>query len=326
VDTNQGGDLLDRVSVIRRQLASELGFIVPAIRIRDNVQLKPNEYRIKLKGIDVGGYELMLDHILAINPGFVKDELDGFKTSEPAFNLAAVWIISSLKEVAEEKGYTTVEPSAVLATHLTEVIKSNAAELLSRQDVSHLIETLREDYPSLVNDIVPNVVPLSIIQKVLRSLLSERIPIRDLATIMETITDYYQSTKEPDVIAEYARMALRRQITELYRDKENKIHVFTIDPSIEQMLTDSIQNTKQGLMLVTSPENTDRLIKAFGVQIEKATTAGKDPICLSSPNIRLALRRLVEATYPSLVVLSYNEISSNVEVVSIGVVSFENDN
>jgi len=326
VDTKQGGDLLDRVSVIRRQLASELGFIVPAIRIRDNVQLKPNEYRIKLKGINVGGYELMLDHILAINPGFVKNELDGFKTSEPAFNLQAVWIISSLKEIAENKGYTTVEPSAVLATHLTEVIKSNAAELLSRQDVSHLIENLKEDHPSLVTDIVPTIVPFSIIQKVLKSLLAERIPIRDLATIMETITDYFQSTKEPDVITEYARMALRRQITELYRDNENKIHVFTIDPSIEQMLMDSVQNTKQGLMLVTSPENTSRLIKAVGKQIEKASAAGKDAICLCSPNIRLALRRLVESTYPSLVVLSYNEISSNVEVVSTGVVSFEDDN
>ncbi|HHI03167.1 MAG TPA: flagellar biosynthesis protein FlhA, partial [candidate division Zixibacteria bacterium] len=182
VDANQGGDLLERVSVIRKQLASELGIIVPAIRIRDNIQLKPNEYRIKVKGINITEYEIMPDHVMAINPGYIKDEIDGFKTREPAFGLSAVWIIPNLKEIAENKGYTAVEPSAVMATHLTETIKTYAAELLTRQDVAHLIETLKEDHPSLVEDVVPNVVSFSIIQKVLRSLLNERVPIRDLAT------------------------------------------------------------------------------------------------------------------------------------------------
>ena len=326
VDANQGGDLLERVSVIRRQLASELGFIVPAIRIRDNIQLKPNEYRIKVKGIVLTSYELMLDHVMAINPGYVEDELDGFETREPAFDLPAVWIIPNLKEIAENKGYTAVEPSAVMATHLTEIIKTYAAELLTRQDVAHLISTLKEDHPSLVDDVVPGVVPYSVIQKVLQSLLSERIPVRDLATIMETITDYYPATKESDVLAEYVRMSLKRQITEMYKSKDNKIHVFTIDPGIEQMLTESVQNTKQGLMLVTSPADSERLIKAIGTQADKMSTAGQTPICLSSPNIRLALRRLTEASQPSLVVLSYNEISNNVEVVSTGTVRFENDN
>jgi len=326
VDSNQGGDLLDRVSAIRRQLAIEMGIIVPPVRIRDNVQLKPNQYRIKVKGIEVASYELMLDHVLAINPGYVKEELDGFKTKEPSFGMSASWIIPNLKEGAESRGYTIVEPSAVLATHLTEIIKSNSSELLTRQDVSHLMETLKEDNPSLVNEIVPNVVPLSAVQKVLQTLLAERIPIRDLTTIMETITDIYPSTKETDVLAEYVRMALKRQITDMYRDKENKIHVFTIDPTVEQMLTNSVQNTKQGLMLVTPPDETERLIKAVGKQIEKAEAAGHTPICLSSPNIRLALKRLTEAAHPTLVVLSYNEISNNVEVISNGVVEFENGN
>jgi flagellar biosynthesis protein FlhA len=326
VDASQGGDLLDRVSTIRRQLASEMGIIVPPIRIRDNVQLQPNQYRIKVKGINIAGYELMLDHVLAINPGYVQDELEGFATKEPAFGLAATWIIPNLKELAESRGYTTVIPSAVLATHLTEIIKIYAAELLSRQDVAHLIDTLKEDHPSLVNDVVPSVVPLSAIQRVLQSLLAERVPIRDLAAIVETITDYYPVTKETDVLAEYVRMALKRQITNLHRDKDNRIHVFTIDPAIEQMLTDAVQNTKQGLMLVIAPADSEKLLKAFGRQIERLTTEGHNPICLCSPNIRLALKRLTEAAYSGLIVLSYNEISNNVEVISIGTVRIGDDN
>ncbi len=326
VDANQGGDLLDRVSTIRRQMAQELGIIVPPIRIRDNVQLQPNQYRIKIKGISVATYELMLDHVLAINPGFVQEELDGFRTNEPAFGLAASWIIPNLREYAESKGYTTVEPSAVLATHLTEVIKTYAGELLSRQDVAHLVETVKEDYPSLVNDVIPNVVPFSAVQKVLQALLAERIPVRNLATIIETISDYYTVTKEPDVLAEYVRMALKRQITDLYKDKDNKIYLFTIDPAIEQMLTDAVQNSKQGLMLVISPSDSQRLLNAIGKQIDNITAAGHLPICLSSPNIRLALKRLTDGSYPGLVVLSYNEISNNVEVISTGTVRFGDDN
>jgi flagellar biosynthesis protein FlhA len=326
VDVNQGGDLLDRVSAIRRQMAIELGIIVPPIRIRDNVQLNPNQYQIKVKGIQAGSCELMLDHILAINPGYVTEELEGFKTKEPAFGLSATWIIPNLKEMAESRGYTLVESSAVLATHLTEVVKSHAAELLTRQDVKHLVETLREDNPSLVEDVVPNVVPLAVIQKVLQSLLAERVPVRDMVTIMETITDYYSATKESDVLAEYVRMALKNRITNMYKGEDGKIHVFTIDPAIEQMLTEAVQNTKQGLMLVTPPTESEKLIKAIGRQMEKSETEGHSPICLCSPNIRLVLKRLTEAAHPALVVLSYNEISNNVEVVSTGMVSFENDN
>jgi flagellar biosynthesis protein FlhA len=326
VDVNQGGDLLDKVAAIRRQLAIDLGIIVPAIRIRDNVQLAPNQYRIKVKGIEVSSYDLMLDHIMAINPGYIESEPDGFGTTEPAYGLKATWIIPNLRETVESQGYTIVEPSAVLATHLTEVIKNYSADLLTRQDVKHLIDTLREDNPSLVEGVVPEVVPLSVIQKVLQALLVERICIRDMTTIMETVTDLYATTKEADVISEYVRMSLKRQITEMYKDDKNRITVFTIDPGIEQMLTESIQNTKQGLMLVTPPAESERLLQAVGQMIEKAESAGHTPICLSSPNIRLVLKRLVETSWPSLVVLSYNEISNNVEVNSIGLVRFENDN
>jgi len=321
VDANQGGDLLDRVAAIRRQLAIELGIIVPPIRIRDNVRLDPSQYKIKIKGIDAAGYELMLDHLLAINPGYVKEELDGFATTEPSFGLPARWIIPHLKETAETKGYTLVEPSAVLATHLTEVIRANSAELLNRQDVARLVENLKEESPALVENIIPSVIPLSVIQKVLQALLSERVPVRDLATIIETIGDYYPATKEIDVIAEYVRMALKWQITDMYKDDDNKMNVFTIDPKVEQVLTDAVQNTKQGLMLVMSPEDTDRLLAAVNRRIEAAETAGHTPLCLASPNIRLALKRLIEARYPMLGVLSYNEIANNVEIVSTGTVS-----
>jgi flagellar biosynthesis protein FlhA len=326
VDTNQGGDLLDRVSAIRRQLAIDLGIIVPPIRIRDNVQLNPSQYRFKVKGIEMASYELMLDHVLAINPGYVKDEIEGFAVKEPAFDLSATWIFPNMKELAEQKGYTIVEPGAVLTTHLTEIIRSNAAELVTRQDVSHLLETLKEDYPSLVEGVVPETVPLPIIQKVIQGLLSERIPVRDLATIMETITDYYPATKEADVLTEYVRMSLKRQITDIYKDSNGKIHIFTMDPSVEQMLTDAVQSTKQGLMLVVPPADSERLIKAVGEEIENAQAAGHNPICLCSPNIRLALKRLTETAYPTLMVLSYNEITNNVEVISTGMVRLGNDN
>jgi flagellar biosynthesis protein FlhA len=326
VDANQGGDLLSRISTIRKQLAGELGMVVPPIRIRDNVQLRPNEYRIKIKGIDVAGTELMIDHLLAINPGYVEEKLDGFDTRDPAFDLPATWIIPTLREVAEARNFTVVEPSAVTATHLTEIIRQSAAEILTRQDAQHLVDTLKEDCPALVETVIPEIVPLGTLHKVLQALLSERIPIRDLATIVETISDYIISTKETDVLAEYVRMALKRQITEAFKDKDGRVNVFTIDPAIEQQLAESVQNTKQGLMLVLDPAMTERFLQKIGEQVQKPQAAGITAVCICSPNIRLALRRLTEAAYPSMAVVSYNEILPTVELVSTGVVRLDDDN
>jgi len=326
VDVKQGGDLLSRVGTIRKQLAGELGVIVPSVRIRDNVQLNPNEYQVKIKGITIAKFELMVDHLLAINPGFVDDKLDGFDTIDPAFGLQATWIIPNLKEIAEAKGFTVVEPAAVVATHLTEVIRNTSSEILSRQDVQKLIDTLKEDYPALVESVIPEIVPLGSLQKVLVSLLAEKIPIRDLATILETTSDYIGATKDSDVLAEYVRMSLKRQITDLYRDKSGKINVFTIDPQIEQQLADSVQNTKQGLMLVMDPAFTEALIEKIKSQSELMQSAGYVSVCICSPNIRLALRRLVEASCPSLAVVSYNEILPDVELVSTGMVRLNDDN
>ncbi|UCC43412.1 MAG: flagellar biosynthesis protein FlhA [Candidatus Zixiibacteriota bacterium] len=326
VDANQGGDLLERISTIRKQLAGELGIVVPPIRIRDNVQLKPNEYRVKIKGIPVAGWELMTDHLLAINPGFLNEDIDGFETKDPAFNLKATWIIPTLRDVAEAKNFTVVEPSAVVATHLTEIIRSASAEILTRQDVQHLVDTLKEDYPALVDSVIPEVVPLGTLHKVLQALLSERVSIRDMASIVETVSDYIGSTKEPDVLAEYARMALKRQITEMYKDRDGRVNVFTLDPAIEQKLAESVQNTKQGIMLVVDPAMSELLIKRIGEEAERIQTNGLTAVLICSPNIRLGLRRLIESSLPQVAVLSYNEIIPSVELVSTGMVKVQDDN
>ena len=320
VDPNQKGDLLERISSIRKQIAGELGIVVPPIRIRDNVQLSPNEYQIKVKGIKVAKFKILTDHVLAINPGYIEEHLDGFETKDPAFGLNATWILPTLREVAEAKGFTVVEPGAVIATHLTEIIRSSANELVTRQDVQHLIDTLKEDYPALVNSIIPEQVSLGTLQKVLQTLLHERVPVRDLTTILETISDYIGATKEPDVLGEYVRMSLKRQITELYRDRDGKINVFTIDPSVEQALAESVQNTKQGLMLAVDPSMAETLLEKMSELVNDVQMAGLTPVCLCSPNIRLALHRLVETKFPGIAVLSYNEIIPDVEVVSTGMV------
>lgn len=320
VDTNQKGDLLERISSIRKQIAGELGIVVPPIRIRDNVQLSPDEYQIKVKGIKVARFKILTDHVLAINPGYIDEHIDGFETKDPAFGLNATWILPTLREVAEARGFTVVEPGAVIATHLTEIIRSSANELITRQDVQHLIDTLKEDYPALVDSIIPEQVSLGTLQKVLQTLLHERVPVRDLTTILETISDYIGATKEPDVLGEYVRMSLKRQITELYRDRDGKINVFTIDPSVEQALAESVQNTKQGLMLAIDPSMAETLLERMTVMVNEIQIAGLTPVCLCSPNIRLALHRLVETKFPGIAVLSYNEIIPDVEVVSTGMV------
>jgi flagellar biosynthesis protein FlhA len=326
VDANQGGDLLSRISTIRKQLAGELGVVVPPIRIRDNVQLKPNEYVLKVKGIKVASFEVMAEHLMAINPGYVEDEIDGFDATEPAFGLKAKWIIPNLREAAEAKEFTVVEPSAVIATHLTEIIRRSSAEILGRQDTQRLIDTLREDYPALVESVIPEVVPLGTLHRILQALLNERIPVRDLSTILETVSDYIGATKEPDVLAEYARMALKRQITELHKEKDGKINVFTIDPAIEQRLGESLQNTKQGLMLALDPAMSEKLLQQIGMEVERMQNAGLNPTVICSPNIRLGLRRLTEASFAALNVISYNEIMADAELVSVGMVRLNDDN
>jgi len=325
VDAHQGGDLLDRISIIRKQIALDMGFIVPAIRIRDNVRLRPNEYVVKIKGLVVAGGELMPDSLMAINPGFLTDDIEGFETVEPAFHLKARWIIPSLKETAEAKGFTVVEPTAVLATHLTELIKGNAAEIVTRQDVQHLLETLKQDQPALVDGVVPDLVTLPAVHKIIQLLLSERVPIRDLGTIMETVSDFAPSTKDPEVLAEYCRISLRRRISDMLKDDQGQIHCFTLSPTVEQLLTDAVQNTKQGIMVILPPEVSEKLIQETNRQTDILSTGGHHPVCLTAPSVRLAFRRLVETALPQLTVVSFNEIHRDVSLISTGMVELNHD-
>lgn len=319
-DMNQGGDLLDRVVMIRRQCALDLGLIVPVIRLRDNIQLKPNDYIIKIKGIEVASGELMFDNYLAMNPGTADGELEGIKTTEPAFGLPAVWIGENQKERAEMMGYTVVDPPSVIATHLTEVIRNYAHELIGRQDVQRLIDNVKENYPALVEDVIPKQLSLGDIQKVLANLLKESVSIRDMVTIMETLADYSLMTKDTDMLTEYVRQSLKRNITKKFIvDMQAK--VITLDASLEQTIMDSVQQTEYGSYLNLEPNAAQRIINNLLKEMQKLTSVGEQPLILASPIVRLYFKRLTEQVAPGLVVLSYNELDPLVEIQSVGVVS-----
>jgi flagellar biosynthesis protein FlhA len=324
VDSTQGGDLLDRVGMIRRQLAADLGLIVPPIRIRDNIQLKPNQYIVKLKGVQLDTYELMIDHLLAINSGVLSDDLEGFKTVDPAFGMQAKWIIANYKEMAEMKGYTVVEPSAVIATHLTEVIKKHAAEIITRQDVQNLLEVARKEFPAVVEETIPDIISLGVLQKVIQNLLSEKIPVKDMQTILETLNDYGPQTKDPDLLSEYCRYATRRILTSLYLNPDGKINVFTLNPQLEKILAESVNVQQSGFALVIPPELGQQLLLAVKKQVDAISVSGELPICLVAANLRLALWKFLSSSFQQIAVLSYNEILPEVEVHSVGIVEIEN--
>ena len=326
VDVQQGGDLLDRISTIRRQLAQEMGVIVPPIRIRDNVQLRPNLYEVKLKGNSIARFELMVDHLLAINPGHIDDDIDGFAAKEPAFGMNAKWIIQNYKELAEMKGYTVVEPAAVMATHLTELIKTHAAEVFTRQDVKNLVDRVKKETPAAVEEVVGDIVPISTLQKVLQNLLSERVSIRDMVTILETLAEYSSQTKDADVLTEYVRMALRRTITHTYAGTDGQMTVFTLEPRTEKFLADNVQATKQGLMLVIQPGNGEVLTQRIAKAAERMSHEGHTPVLLVSPNVRMALHRYLQGAVSGLVVVSYSEILPQIEVFSKEAVSIYDAN
>lgn len=319
-DAAQGGDLLDRVVMIRRQCALDLGMIVPVIRLRDNIQLKPNEYIIKIKGIEIAGGELMFDNFLAMDPGTADGELNGIKTTEPAFGLPAVWINESQKEKAEMMGYTVVDPPSVIATHLTEIIKSHAHELLGRQDVQKLIDNIKESYPALVDEVIPKMLSIGDVQKVLANLLKEGVSIRDMVTIMETLADYAPMTKDSDMLTEYVRQSMKRSITKRFIF-DNQAKVITLDSELEQTLMDSVQQTEYGSYLNIEPNTAQRIMNNLLKEVQKLTSMGEQPIILASPVVRLYFKRMTEQVAPGLVVLSYNELDPSVEVQSVGMVS-----
>lgn len=319
-DANQGGDLLDRVVMIRRQVALELGLVVPIVRLRDNIQLNPNEYVIKIKGVEISKNELYFDHYLAMDPGNAAGDINGIDTIEPAFGLKAKWISETEREKAEVFGYTVVDPPSVIATHLTEVIKNYASELIGRQDVQILVDNVREEHPALIDELIPKVLSIGEVQKVLANLLKEQISIRDMVTILETLADYAPITRDPDMLTEYVRQKLSRYITSKYV-AGNALKVITVDSELEGMIMQSITQSEAGTYLSLDPNTTQALLNSVGANIQSLTSMGMMPIILTAPIVRLYLKRLTEQISEDFVVLSYNEINSNVEVQSLGMVS-----
>lgn len=320
-DVNQGGDLLDRVVMIRRQIALELGTVVPIIRLRDNIQLNPNQYIIKIKGIQLSEGEILFDHYMAMNPGYVEEEITGIPTFEPSFHLPAIWITESQRERAESLGYTVVDPPSIIATHLTEVIRKHIDELLTRQDVSQLINNLKENHPSLVEELTPKLMGLGEIQKVLQNLLREGISIRDLLTICETLADHAPTTRDTDVLTEYVRQSLKRAISAKYFMSNEATSVVTLDPKVEQDIMNSVKQTEQGAYLTLEPERTRNIINSVQEEINKLENLGKNPIVITSPIVRMYFKKLTEDYFSDLVVVSYNEIESNIELQSVGMVT-----
>ncbi len=320
-DVNQGGDLLDRVVMIRRQIALELGTVVPIIRLRDNIQLNPNQYIIKIKGIQVSEGEILFDHYMAMNPGFVEEEISGIPTFEPSFHLPAIWITEGQREKAETLGYTVVDPPSIIATHLTEIIRQHIDELLTRQDVQGLLNNLKETNPSLVEELTPKLLGLGEIEKVLQNLLREGVSIRDLLTIMETLADYAPTTRDTDILTEYVRQALKRAISSKFFPPNETTSVVTLDPKAEQEIMGSVKQTENGAFLNMDPAKSRAIIDSTGKEMQKLENLGKMPIVITSPIVRIYYKRLTEDYYRDLVVVSYSEVESNVELQSVGMVT-----
>ncbi|MBU0903884.1 flagellar biosynthesis protein FlhA [Paenisporosarcina quisquiliarum] len=322
VDTAQGGDLLDRVVMIRRQLALELGIVIPVVRIRDNIQLQPNEYRIKIKGNELARGELLLDHYLAMSPGD-DDTIEGIDTIEPSFGLPAKWITEHVKEDAEMLGYTVVDPPSVVSTHMTEIIRANANELLGRQETKQLIDHVRETYPILVDELTPTPLSVGEIQKVLAKLLKEHVSIRNLPIIFETLADYSKMTSDVDILTEYVRQSLARQITTQYAGTQANLKVLTVSGRVEKLIADSIQQTEHGNYLSIDPSDSQNILESIAKEVDRVSLIEQSPVVLCSPAVRLYLRQMTERYFPQIPILSYNELESSIEVQSVGVVNVE---
>ncbi len=320
-DVNQGGDLLDRVVMIRRQIALELGAVVPIIRLRDNIQLNPNQYVIKIKGIQVSEGEILFDHYMAMNPGYVEEEITGIPTFEPSFHLPAIWITESQRERAESLGYTVVDPPSIIATHLTEVIRQHISELLTRQDVQNLINNVKENNPTLIEELVPKLLGVGEIQKVLQNLLEEGISIRDLVTIFETLADHAPVTRDTDILTEYVRQSLKRAISGKYFPPNEVTNVVTLDPAVEQEIMGSVKNTEQGSYLTLDPEKIKKIVASLKESLKKLDDMGKNQIVITSPIVRLYFKKLVSDYFKDIIVISYNEVEPNVELQSVGMVT-----
>jgi flagellar biosynthesis protein FlhA len=318
VDEHAGGGLLRRITMIRRQIALDLGLVLPTVRVRDNLQHAPNAYIVKLRGVEIARGTLMPGQFLAMDPGTAEGDVPGAETQEPAFGLPARWITPAYKERAELLGYTVVDAESVIATHLTELVKRFAPDLLSRQDTQNLLENLRGDYPALVEDLVPTTLTVGEVQEVLQNLLSERISIRDLVTISETLATQGRVTRDIDLLTEYARASLSRQISRQYASDDSTLHVITVGPRTEEEIASSIQQGEHGNTVAMPPWQLQRLLGVVSTEVERVASSGRDPIVLCSSRIRLAFRRLLERRLPNVVVLSFAEVTPQTPVEAVG--------
>ncbi len=316
----EGGNLADRVAGVRKQIALELGIVMPTVRIRDNLQLRPNIYQVEIKGAVLAAHELQMNCVLALDSGMTYQKFDGIETIEPALGTPATWIARVLKERAEMAGYITVDPSTVLITHLTEIVKSHAHEMLTRQETQKLIDHVKLHDEAVVNELIPNVMTVGDVQKVLQALLKERVGIRDLTTVLETLADYAPRTKDIDALSEFARQALSRQICKQHMEDDNTLRCITLAPSLEQMLRESVQTTATGNMLAIEPQLAQEMIRSMNEQMDRSAEQGYNPVLLCSGQIRLPMKRLIERSIPALPVLAYTEIVPKVEVESLGTV------
>jgi len=322
VDASQGGDLLDRVTMIRRQTALKLGLVLPPIRVRDNLQLKPKEYRINLRGVEIARGEVHIEHYMAMNVGLAIEEIDGIPTTEPVFGLPAVWITEDKKERAEMAGYTVFDASSVIATHLTEVIKAHAPDVLTRQDTQALLDNLKEESPAVVSELVPDLLGIGDVQRVLQNLLAERVSIRDLLPIMEALATHARLTKDLDTLTEHTRQALARSICKSVLAHDGSLPVITLDPNLEMVLGNAIQHTEQGAFVSLEPGAAGRLVRNAAETVERVMAQGHQPVVLCSSKVRLVFRRLIERKLPNLTVMAYNEvIPPSLDVRSLGVIT-----
>ncbi len=325
VDKDQDGDLLSRISLIRKQQAMEMGIIIPPIRIRDNLQLRPNDYLLKVRGNEIARGELRLGSFLALNPGTATGKIKGLETREPTYGLPALWIANSDRDRAENLGYTVVEPAAVLATHLVECMKRNAHKILSREDAKQLIDNLKETAPTVVEELIPTLLPLGVVHKILQKLLKEGIPIRDLGNILETLTDYSSLTKDVDTLLEYVRYALAPTITERFVEEDGKIHAITLDPELEGIISEEMQRSQSrgGGVLALPPKIINSVYRQMIQLTEEATSSGRSPIVVCAPTVRGSFSRILEPVMPNVTVLSYGELLVNTQVESVGSVTLE---
>ncbi|MGZ6466613.1 MAG: flagellar biosynthesis protein FlhA [Bdellovibrionota bacterium] len=323
VDPEQNGELLTRINQIRRQFALDMGVIIPSLRIRDNLQLNPGQYNVLLKGVSIGQGELMVDHMLAMDPGNVAEPVAGIATTEPAFGLPALWISANNKDAATMNGYTVVDLSTVMATHLTELLKKHLPELFGRQELQTLLDNFKEQYPKLVEDLIPNLMQPVMLLKVMQNLLREQVPVRDMRTIMESLLEVAAQTKDPIALTEAARAGLHRSITMRLLGSSGELAILTLDRQIEETIASSIVNTDRGHELATDPDFVRRLLGSLNLDVARSLEQYSQAVVLCSPSIRYHFKKLVERFIPSLIVLSHNEIAPNVNLKSIGIVRLE---